>query len=146
MLEVKQAASNKALSVVFVIHLLYTLAMSGEYDELAAIIRTEREKNVLHDPETPYPGIAWLWGGDNFPYHRLNLEASERAEWYVLPNNPDVLVRAGTVQIGDRGYRVNDEESVSPDEVETAQRYLGDYAVASAYACINDVLAITPWC
>ena len=119
--------------------------MSSEYDVLAEIIRTEREKNMLHDPDTPYPGIAWLWGADNFPTRRRDIGTSERAEWYVLPGNPDVLLRVGTVQVGDRGYRVNEGESEPPQELETARRYLGDQAIARAYSVVEDILAIKPW-
>lgn len=119
--------------------------MSGEYDALAAIIRAERENGAFHDPETPYRGIAWLWSADRFSSHRPDINTSERAEFYVLPGNSDVLMRVGTVQIGNRGYRVNEDELAPLEEAETARRYLGDKAVAGAYAVVADTLAIKPW-
>ncbi len=53
--------------------------MRSSYDKLAAIIRDQHDP-VLHDPDKPYRGIAYLWGADHFPHNRKDIATSERAD------------------------------------------------------------------
>ena len=113
--------------------------MTNPYDRLAEIINQQHDP-VLYDKNEPYRGISWLWNGDAFYAARPDIETSERADWYVLPGHPEVLLYAGHIAVAGRNLPVHSDTYTSPEDVAAAQQYLSDPVVADAYACVADVL------
>lgn len=115
--------------------------MSSSYDKLAAIIRNQHDP-VVHDPDTPYRGIAYLWGGDHFPSGRDG--PTEREDWYALPGSPDVLLCAGHVPIKGRNVPFDSGPNSRPEDVALLEAYFSNPEVYEAYQLVRDVLKKRP--